>query len=99
MPSKVQKSILRYVIVRVVRHVIVRVKEDVRNHYEHQWEKNTELVDQTLSRICERRVPIQHHIQNVRQATQISVQASNGNQKHDTQNRSHLTYIIMAKST
>jgi hypothetical protein len=65
-------------------HIVVRV-EDVSKHYEHEWKNRTELVDQPLSRLCERRVPIQRHVQNVRQATQISAQTK----YHGNQNISH----------
>jgi hypothetical protein len=66
MSSDVQKPIAR-----IRHHIIFRVK-DVSQRHDHSRNDGTELVDKTLSRIRDSRVPIQCRIQGVRQPAQIS---------------------------
>ena len=66
MPSDVQNPIAH-----IRLHVFFRVK-DVSQYHDHSRNDDTELVNQTLSRIRDSRVSIQCRIQSVRQPTQIA---------------------------
>ena len=66
MPSDVQNPTAH-----IRLHVFFRVK-DVSQYHDHNRNGDTELVDQTLSRIRDSRVSIQCRIQTVRQPAQIA---------------------------